>query len=211
MLNRNNIKKIIYPAILFIFIAATAVIFFKVAQFLSKNIDRVFYDPAEQSANSLLTDIDFPKLLSVADKLGITINLEAPVEQAPEPQNQDIATSTSPEQATSTQIATSTSIIPVPTIDKTLLKIAVLNSTKTKGLAGELKNLLTAAGFNVLETKNWAQLFENTLIKIKEDKKIYIGTIDEIKEIVSEKYASAEIQTLEESSKFDIEIIIGAK
>ena len=78
-------------------------------------------------------------------------------------------------------------------------------------MAGELKNLLTAAGFNISEIKNWPQLFENTLIKIKEDKKIYTETINEIKEIVSGKYASAEIQTLEESSAFDIEIIIGAE
>lgn len=218
-------KKIIYPIIVFIGILLTIAVFIKVARFLVGNINKAFYNPAAREGEALLTNIDLENLKIIADKLGITLDLrpreeqilaeeipteQVPAEQAPaaESENGTGIQASSTESGAGLSASSGIELAPAPTSS---LKIAIFNSTKITGLAGDLKKLLIDAGFEVMKIGDQAKLSESTVIKIKEDKKIFTGTIDGIREVVYGKYELKEIQTLKETSAFDVEIVIGEK
>ena len=186
-------KQIIYPLIITIFIILLIILLFSSIKFLSQNINRIFSSNTE-AFNSQLLKLELDKFYFVAKRLGISIEQETAIETTPTP---------------TPTIEPTTEPTPTPTpveLDKTSLKISVLNSTTTQGLAKTLKTSLEADGFSVQNTGNVSPPKENTIIKIKESKKIYSQSI---KDVVSEQYALGEDETLEENNVYDVIIVIG--
>ncbi|MBI4692142.1 MAG: LytR C-terminal domain-containing protein [Candidatus Terrybacteria bacterium] len=93
-------------------------------------------------------------------------------------------------------------------LDKTAVKIKVINSTKTSGLAKELKTILEAGGFLINEIDTISPVLATTTIRIKESKKDYTSLV---KETISQKYTEIEEGVLKEDNIYDIIIIIGSK
>lgn len=213
-----KLKKIIYPALSGLFFLAVIVIFIYSARFLSTSLQRSF-DIDEGMAESRIARLDMDSFYRVAKKLNLqltTNNLQLNQQQEVESEavasesSVTITVATGTAATISTEIATSTAttsapVVPPPPPDKSLVKISVLNGTKTAGLAGDLKNILTADGWTVANTGN-ASAAAKTFIKIKASKNNYS---DLIRDSVSKKYTLAANQTLNESDEYDIIIIIG--
>lgn len=191
-----KLKQVVYPAV-FALVAVLAIIFFaKTVGFLSTSINKTFR--TEEDKN-ILTELNAADYEVVAKKLNIGVqdNAQTIVSQPPAPTS--AATST---------ITPTAPLVSAP--EKSALKIAVFNSTKTEGLAGALKNDLENAGFLVAKIGNQSKTENATLIKIRENiQQLVIG--DEVAELVKKRYASAASETLNANSEYDIEIVIGKK
>jgi hypothetical protein len=187
-------------------------LFLSGAKFLSNSINKTFtVEPS--GIESDLTRINFSNLDVVAKKLGIEIKAsgtstspnptpaEPPVVEPPPPTQNEVTGPIAPAPA------------PTPAVeDKKSLKIEVLNSTKTAGLAGELKTLIEAGGFTVEKTGNSSPTVETTTIQAKADKQASFPTsLSDLKQIVSTKYPVATIDTLSADSPYDVIITIGKK
>jgi len=209
-------KKLIYPAISGFFFIITLLLFLSGAKFLSNSINKTF-TVESSSIESDLTRINFNNLDVVAKKLGIEIKSSetstspnpTPVEvPAPQPEPPPVSQNEN-------EVAGPVAPTPAPTPaveDKKSLKIEVLNSTKTAGLAGELKTLIENSGYVVEKTGNSSPVAETTSIKVKaETQSAFPTSVAELKQIVSSKYSSAAIDTLEPDSPYNIVITIGKK
>lgn len=199
-IKRLKLKQVVYPAIITVFITINVVLFAVTAKFLSSNINKAF-TVDEKTIEQKTTGIDMSNYFIIAKKMKLPIETETPAAQ-PTPETTDI------QEATTTQEDQQENPVQVEE-NKTDLKIQILNSTKTKGLAGELKDILTNAGFIVGQTGNQEKTEKITAIKIKESKKNYDSSISELKTLISQKYAPGETQTLEENAEHDIVIVIG--
>lgn len=188
-LKNTGIKRFVYPAIVLALLAAVIIIFILSVKFISLNLGKTFYEPTEKDIRSQTTKINLREFMTVIKKIGEEKQPEIipPLVQAPDEAEK------------------------IKTIDKKTLKIAIFNAAQKSGVAAKLKTDLETTGFVVEKTDNWPEVSEKTIVKIKEDKKTYTETINEIEKIVSEKYSLTEIQTLENSSEFDVEIVIGKK
>lgn len=184
-----KLKQIIYPLILIIFIAVAIIIFVISAKFLTNNINKAFRID-EEIAKLGLIELNVSGFDLVSKKLTLPPLPPPPPPPSPEPIKE---------------------LPPPPPMieDKASLKIAILNSTQTAGLAAGLRNELTKAGFLIEKVGDQKNIEATTLIKVKESKK-NSNLINEIKDLVSKKY-TPEIQTLEEESLYDLVIIIGKK
>lgn len=212
MLNNNNnfkekIKKLkpkgfIYPAVSAVFFAAILWTFISAAGFISKAINKIFTAGSEGAVESQIVKVDLDNYYLVAKKLGL--NTEPPNEETPPVETPAVETQ---------QITTTTEPIVPPQeeiIDKSAVKIQILNSSGVKGLAAELKTLFSDNGFTAVETGNQSKAEETTLLKIKAAKQ-NSRLAEELKNIVASKYSSVETQTLDEQSAFDAVVIIGKK
>ena len=198
-LKNLKFKKIIYPVIFGVFFIGVILIFIYSAKFLVSSIDKSLSLDI-QYASSRIIKIDFEKFYKVAKKMGIEISKSTIDEQQIDNNNL---------QETTVVATTTPEIIPIVSeVDKTAVKISVLNSTKTKGLAGELKTILENEGFIVGAVGNYDPIQERTFIKIKESRKDYNPLI---KKVIEEKYQLADDQALNETDIYDIIIIIGNK
>lgn len=189
-------KKIIYPLISGIIAIIIIIVFIYSVKFLAEAIDRVFAQDTEFLESHLIR-LDMEKFNLVAKKLGIN---QQPTTYDLQPTIDNLQ-----------QTATSSQSLVVGSqlsLDKTAVKIKVINSTKTRGLAKELKTILEADGFLVNEMDTISPALATTTIKIKESKKNYNPLV---RESVSKKYPEAEDKVLEEKENFDIIIIIGSK
>lgn len=105
------------------------------------------------------------------------------------------------------QISTPT---PTPTIilERSDLKIEVLNGSGVPGTAAKAADFLEELGYQKPATGNADSYdYSSTIIKIKESKQDYLPIL---KEDLSEKYTlSEEVDTLDEDEDFDVVIIIG--
>ena len=99
---------------------------------------------------------------------------------------------------------------PTPAIDRGDLKMEIQNGGGLKGAAGEAARFLEDKGYQDIKTSNADSFdYEETIIKIKEDKKNYL---DWLKSDLAEKYTlAAEIKTLETDSDFDAIVILGSQ
>lgn len=215
-----------YPALSGAFFLAVIIVFIYSARFLSGAFQKAFDFDAGR-VESQLARLDLENFYPVAKKLGIepatdsqqptTDNLQQEVGNEPAEatngaaisEEAGVATGTaatiSTETATSSAVASAPAVASVPPPDKSLVKISVLNGTKTAGLAADLKNFLTTEGWTVANAGN-ASAATETIIKIKESKKDYSPLI---RASVSKKYALGADQTLSESDIYDIIVIIG--
>jgi hypothetical protein len=187
-------KQIIYPAIIAAFIILVAVLLTLSIRFLSGKINKIFVLDT-QSINSQLLKVDMDKFNFIADRLGIVVSAPSP---SPAP--------SLPKTAPEAQEATGTSQVPPVVLDKTLLKISILNSTDVQGLAKKLKAVVETEGFAVSNTSNSSPKISDTVIKIKESKKEYLQLL---KAVILKEYALGDDETLEETNAYDAVIIIG--
>jgi hypothetical protein len=103
---------------------------------------------------------------------------------------------------------------PTPTakpVNKTLLKIQVLNGTDGKGVAAKARDVLTAAGYSGVVIGNAEKSnYEMTEISIKQTKKAYLE--DLTKDLTTAKYIlESQVKDLPESSEYDAVVVIGSK
>lgn len=186
----KKIKKYIYPSITVFVILIIISIFVFSALFITKSIDAVLVSEQESQTKDL--QIKMEALESAKQKLSLE-NLDIPINIS-----------------TTTEITVSTTSVEEEKIEnKTLLSIAILNSTGISGKAGELAKLISASGFKVSFTGNAKKLETTTVIQIKEtSKKMFSNSLRELFNIVKSRYSVIE-STLEENSEYDAVIIIG--
>lgn len=98
----------------------------------------------------------------------------------------------------------------LPETTQTKPKIIVTNSTLISGLAANLRNKLVSAGYEVIKIGNTKPTAPRTFIKIKPSFNLDSVYIAEIKKIVGNDYNYA-LESLDEGSYHDLEIIIGSK
>lgn len=98
----------------------------------------------------------------------------------------------------------------LPETTQTKPKIIVTNSTLISGLAANLRNKLVSAGYEVIRIGNTKPTAPRTFIKIKPSFNLDSVYIAEIKKIVGNDYNYA-LESLDEGSYHDLEIIIGSK
>jgi hypothetical protein len=217
---KENIKKItfqkvVYPAIVVLFVAVIALVLSLSARFLTREINRsLSAGVAKQEADLV---IDMEGFTAVAKKIGITIT-EQPQEAAEE--TVPAATiSAPPPVVESPAIAPETlpqeppPVVPVPevpaeapVIERSSVAISVLNSTKTPGLAGKMKSALLAAGFTSVATGNQSPALTETVVRMK----ALLGTLrDEIQDIVGAQQYQFSVEELDLLSENDAVIIIG--
>lgn len=99
--------------------------------------------------------------------------------------------------------------MPTPKLEKSDLKIQVLNGSGKKGAASSLKKFLIEKGYDKdIDTANAdAFNYEETIIKIKEDKKSYLSLL--INDLKGEYRISSETAVLDGNSDFDAVIVVG--
>jgi hypothetical protein len=203
-------KKLIYPAVSTVLLLLVVVFFLFGARFLSNALNKAF--AVDQGIiESELTSVDFISLQLVAKKLGITIAPDPGAEpETPSPEEVPGETQP-PAEEVPTEPVDPPPVEPPPVIvpeDKTAVKIQVLNSTGTAGLAGGLRTDLQQAGFTA-DVGNTSPAEATTIIKAKAVVSAsFPNSFAEIQQVVAQKYSAIE-QVLEDSSPYDIVIVIG--
>jgi len=121
------------------------------------------------------------------------------------------SSSETPDEQTSqdSQQPTPTEVEELP--DLTQLKVQILNGSGIPGEAGKVEDLLVEAGFEDIATGNAESYdYKDTEVSLKSD--IPGGVFDEIDKALSEVYTPAlSEENLDETSEFDIVIIVGVK
>lgn len=205
-LKEIRVRKLVYPSISGLFILAALTLFVFSANFVSKHINRAL-DDGEFSGNILsLNKNDFEP---VSKKLNIKINENAviPIETAASEQPPAVETTPAQNTATSTEATSTPPAAPSITAEEKLsLKISVLNSTKTSGLAAGLKKVLEESGFVVEKTGNTSPVLTETILKIKIGKEKYK---DVLVKAVSSKYPVSNSQEISADDPYDVIIVIG--
>lgn len=96
---------------------------------------------------------------------------------------------------------------PTPELKREELSVRVLNGSGVSGRAGEVAESLEELGYEGVKTGNADAFdYQETVIQLKEDKKMYF---EAIKEDLSEYLVAKEAEVLEEDSQFDLIIIVG--
>lgn len=97
---------------------------------------------------------------------------------------------------------------PSPAMERSSLKLQVLNGTGIKGEASRIKMVLEKVGYTNVQTGNAAsQDFTLTEISIKDIKKEYIPLLTS--DLSEEASVSSEIKSLDEKNDFDVIITLG--
>lgn len=123
------------------------------------------------------------------------------IEQLPESSE-----TSSPSTLTDSSVASESS---TPTeLQRSALKIQVLNGTGEYGVARTAREILEEAGYEDIDADNAESFdYDKTVIQIKDDKKKYL---EMLKKDLEEKYAlQEESVTLDKESEFDAIVIIG--
>jgi len=217
---KENIKKItfqkvVYPAIVALFVAVIALVLSLSARFLTREINHsLSAGVAKQEADLV---INMEGFTAVAKKIGITI-----AEQPREAQEETVPAATisvpspviePPAIAPETLPQEPPPVVPIPevpaeapVIERSSVTISVLNSTKTPGLAGKMKNALLAAGFISVATGNQSPALTETVVRMKAS----LGTLrNEIRDIVGAQQYQFSVEELDPLSENDVTIIIG--
>lgn len=194
----------VYLGVVFLLCIITAILFFFSTSFIINNINKIF-SPAEQTT---APSLDIAKYSLVEKRLNLPSNSLAnstttpPVEVAP------IDTTTPPvEVAPIDTTIVETPVVVAPTLDKTTVKIEIINSTLKSGVATLLSKALEADGFSKATTiSKTVKTIGTTTILIKDSMKDYQSFIEDV---VKNSYSKAITKTNPESSKFDVIITIG--
>lgn len=184
-LKNLKLQDIVYPGVLAVFFGIVFVLFFFATQFISKNINKIFY--SEETGATQALNLEHYKL--VAKKLGIVVNIPK--------EGEAVVVKVAPAVETATT-----------TLDKKAITIIVKNSTAKKGVATTLAKLLEDAGFQKPKTGNESKLYATTTVLIKESRKDYESVL---LEVVSKAYPDAVSTTTKETSVGDATVIIGTK
>lgn len=187
----KKITKYIYPSITVFVILVIISVFVFSALFITRSIDAALISEQESQTKDL--QIKMQALEAAKQKLSLE-NLDIPINIS-----------------TTTEITVSTTSVEEEKIteNKTLLSLAVLNSTGISGKAGELAKLINTSGFKVSFTGNAKKLEPTTVIQIKEtSKKMFRESLKELFSVVRSRYSVVE-STLEDNSEYDAIVIIG--
>lgn len=99
---------------------------------------------------------------------------------------------------------------PTPELDRSELKVQVLNGRGVAGAAGKAQELLEGLGYEDVATGNADNYdYEKTEISIKEDKEAYLEMLTD--DLSDDYTLAAEPNILDEDSDYDSIIIIGAE
>ena len=206
-LKEIKIRGLIYPSISGLFILIALILFIFSANFISKHINLALEGGEAPGSILSLNKSDFEP---IKNKLNIEINESAEVNQAPAQVNAPIETKTTATETLPIENTGTTTISSAPEAitpeERASLKISVLNSTKTSGLAAELKKILETSEFTVGKTGNISPTIDGVTLKIKIGKEKFK---DSLVSAVSAKYTISEFQEIPESDPYDIVIIIG--
>lgn len=96
-----------------------------------------------------------------------------------------------------------------PALERSELKIKILNGSGVTGLAGKAKSLLEEKGYGLIETGNADNFdYEETVVRVRADES---SLLDMLMEDLGQEYtvSSESAQTLESDSEFDAVIILG--
>lgn len=189
----------IFIGMLLLFFAIITIVFFYSTNFVVNNVNKIF--SPDESGRSVQA-LDLSRYSLVEKKLNLPINI--PEEN------------TAPKTPTVDQVIKEGVIIPenslmteevIPQVlDKKSITIEVLNGVRKAGVASALSNKLEDSGFSKASIGDSKSIYPITTILIKESKKEYAPLIEEI---VKKSYAKAVTKTNEDTSKFDVVIIIG--
>jgi len=99
---------------------------------------------------------------------------------------------------------------PLPSLDKSALKIKILNGTGVPGAAGKAAKLLENAGFEGIKTGNASKYdYGETVIEIKESKQDFLALLSE--SLAKDYQIAQDTKTLDEKDSFDAIITLGKK
>lgn len=184
-LKKLKLQDVVYPGIFLIFFGIVIILFFFSTQFISKNINNVFYSEGNSTAEAL--NLEQYKL--VAKKLGIVVNV---------PKEGEVTTIkvTPPAETV------------VTTIDKKAISIIVKNSTTKSGIATTLAKAIEDAGFNKPKTGNEATFYATTTVMIKADQK---DIESQLLDVVHKSYPEAIATTTVGTGVYDAIVVIGVK
>lgn len=202
--NRDNFKfkKLIYPVIFGFLIITGFVTFIYSIRFLTKQINQAFFMD-DKIIDSKTVKVDWGNLKNVASKLNIKLGHKDVVIASSSTSSSD---GFSVSESSALSASSSEPTIPIVQLDRKSIKIAIYNGTSKKGLAADLKDIMTKDGFNIDKTGTLNGFTEATTIKIKNSKKDYLAPI---KESTGKKYQTIIEQGLDEIDQYDIIIIIG--
>ncbi|HET7098739.1 MAG TPA: LytR C-terminal domain-containing protein [Patescibacteria group bacterium] len=124
-------------------------------------------------------------------------------------QNTSSTSTETPEPTVTTEATASPTSTPSAKLDLTKYPVAIFNGSGIPGEAGKAKTLLTTAGFNVPTTAN-AATYDYTKTIIKAKSTVESDFIAKLAETLGKNYVVDKSQTLDSTSKNDIEVIVGA-
>ena len=192
----TSLSKLVYPAILALCTLSIIIVFIFSTRFLTQEINRVF--AVDTVANDFSIDLVHYKI--VAHKLGLPEDLtttSAPL----------IETSSSLPAAVTSTSTPSVTASSTPALDKGAITLSVYNATSVKGLAAQIKDKLTAAGFAVSKTGN-AKVQSSNTIALKESATAYLPLL---REALGTAFADATVTTASKDALYDAVITIGKK
>lgn len=183
----KNLKPqdIIYLGAFVPFLGIVAVTFYFSTQFLTKNINKVFYSVESTEVHAL----DTADYNLIAKKL----NIVTPAQKEAVPNSTAIV---------ETGKGAPTEFV----LDKNAINITIKNSTTKKGGATALAKLFEDAGFKKPITGNESKSYATTTILLTESQKAYESLL---LEIVHRAYPSAVSTTAVGTSTSDVTVIIG--
>lgn len=168
-------------------------------------------EPAEQKTGSKLVNISavvLAFLLGLGSGFGVGYYVWGKGETKTADPGKTVQPTIS--QPAPTKAATS----PTPTVkpvNKSQLKIQVLNGTDSKGVAAKARDVLVAAGYSGVTVGNAENSdYEMTEISIKQTKKAYLEELS--KDLTDGKYTlGSQVRDLPENSEYDAVVVIGSK
>lgn len=194
----------IYLGVLFVFFIIIIILFFNSTNFILKNVNKIFLPNEEINSQAL----DMDKYSLIEKKLNLPINNPNPVVNtvsAPATEtlvNTPVVTTPIVE----TPVAPIVPEVVVPTLDNKSLTISVLNGARKAGVASGMSTTLVSAGFSKATLGDSKTIYPITTILIKETKKDYTLSIEEV---VKVSYPKAITKVNPETSSFDVVIIVG--
>jgi|GEM_PF-2657730 hypothetical protein len=212
-----TVGQIMYPAIVAMIVVATAGVLILSARSLTREINHSLLVGVAQQETDLL--INMEGFAAVAKKIGITIAEEEPQVPAQNESAQKAKEEAAPAPVAETPVALpETPQVPppaaqeapppvvVPAPERSAVRISVLNSTKTAGLAGKMKNALIGAGFTAVITGNQSPVLATTVVRAKSS----LGALgDEIRNIVGAQQYQFNAEEIDPANENDVIIIIG--
>lgn len=214
--NKIKINKegAIYALIFLSYFTVLIFVFINLISFLRTTINNTLKTPASEELENKYSQLDLEKYNLISNKLGFSQNNINPVAEIREEiKTEEVIASTTPvleeeiideESKEITEPKTDIIIVDNKPI------IAVYNSTTKPGLAADLKRSLLQGGYEVAQTGNNRPSLAITTIKVKNKINPDSKYLEEIKKIVDTNYDFV-ILPLEETSSYDLEIIIGNK
>ncbi|HTW97112.1 MAG TPA: LytR C-terminal domain-containing protein [Candidatus Methylomirabilis sp.] len=206
IMKKLRLDKLVYPAITIIFILIVAFLFAKTIMFLTGNVNKVFSDNTA-ALTSEIPRLDLSDYELIRQRFGwpeITPTSSAPSVTTITP----VATGTKENLVVATSTLTIASSTPA---SKALVVIEIFNTTKTSGLASALQKNLNQAGFSQVKTGNSPTALDNTTIQAKSASALSPKYLEEITQIVAQKYAPQTGAALADDSAYDVIIFIGKK